>query len=117
MNLSFSFSNITKQPNFLDFLRINEIKLQRNWVFATNLNFLTPISLQPDGVNLWYFKLRLFDLTELIVWNIKGLEKRVANWKIRVCGKTQIFCEKLVATIATMTFLAKNFLKNVSFFR
>ena len=27
---------------------------QRNWVFATNLNFLIPISLKPDGVNLWY---------------------------------------------------------------
>ena len=35
--------------------------------------------MQPDGVNLWYFKLRLFDLPELIVWNIKGLGKRVAN--------------------------------------
>ena len=26
--------------------------------------------LQPDGVNLWYFKFRLFDLAEFIVWNI-----------------------------------------------
>ena len=26
--------------------------------------------LEPDVVNLWYFKLRLFDLTEFIVWNI-----------------------------------------------
>ena len=52
---------------------------QRNWVFATNLHFLTSISLQPDGVLLWYFNLRLFDLTELIVLNIKGLGKRVAK--------------------------------------
>ena len=29
----------------------------RNWVFATNSDFLIPISLQPDGVNLQYFKL------------------------------------------------------------
>ena len=29
----------------------------RNWVFATNSNFLIPKSLQPDGVILWYFKL------------------------------------------------------------
>jgi len=50
-----------------------------NWVFATNLHFLTPISLQPDGVDLWYFKLRLYDLPEFIVWNIKGLGKRVAK--------------------------------------
>ena len=47
--------------------------LQRNWVFTTNSHFLTHKSLQPNGVNLWYFKFRLFDLTELIVWNIKGL--------------------------------------------
>ena len=33
-------------------------------------NFLIFISLQPVGVNLWYLKLRLFDLIELIVWNI-----------------------------------------------
>ena len=53
--------------------------VERNWVFATNLNFLTPISLQPDGVLLWYFKLRLFDLPELIGWNIKGLGKRISK--------------------------------------
>ena len=26
--------------------------------------------LEPDVVNLWYFKFRIFDLTEFIVWNI-----------------------------------------------
>jgi len=26
--------------------------------------------LQPEGVNLWYFKLSLFDSTEYIIWNI-----------------------------------------------
>ena len=40
---------------------------ERNWVFATNSNLLIPISLQPDGVGLYYFKLTLFDLTEFIV--------------------------------------------------
>ena len=39
--------------------------LFRNWVFATNPNFLIPILLQPDGVNLWYFKLRFFELYSL----------------------------------------------------
>ena len=53
-----------------DKIRKNE---QRNWVFATNFNFLIPIFFKPNGVNLWYFKLRLFDLTEFIVWNISGL--------------------------------------------
>ena len=50
----------------------------KNWVFATNLNFLIPKSLHPSVVNSWYFKHRLFDLTEYIVWNIKGLRHRVA---------------------------------------
>ena len=31
-------------------------------VFTTNLNFLISISLHPDGINLRYFKLRIFDL-------------------------------------------------------
>ena len=33
-----------------------------NWVFATKSNCLMPISLQRDGVNLGFFKLRLFDI-------------------------------------------------------
>ena len=32
----------------------------------TNLNFLIHVTLQPDGVNTWYFKLRFLDLTEII---------------------------------------------------
>ena len=44
----------------------------RNWVFATNSDFTIAISLQPDGINLWYFKLSLLDLKWFIVWNIKG---------------------------------------------
>ena len=44
----------------------------RNWVFATNWHFLTPIASQPDGVNLWFFKLRISDLIELKVRYIKG---------------------------------------------
>ena len=43
---------------------------QRNWVFGTISNIETAISLELDVVNLWYFKLRLLDLTEFIVWNI-----------------------------------------------
>ena len=33
---------------------------------ATNSNFLIPISLQPDGVNLRYYKLGLFDTAQFI---------------------------------------------------
>ena len=49
---------------------IKKFKIQRNWVFATNSNFLIPKSVQPNSVNLRYFKLRFFDPTEFIVWNI-----------------------------------------------
>ena len=35
--------------------------LQWNGVIATNSNFTNILSLQPDGVNLGYFKFRLFD--------------------------------------------------------
>ena len=39
--------------------------VKRNWVFATNPNFTIPIFLQPNDVTLWYFKLILFDITEV----------------------------------------------------
>ena len=37
--------------------------LEQNQIFK-------PLCLEHDVVHLWYFKLRLFDLTEFIVWNI-----------------------------------------------
>ena len=40
-----------------------------------------PLSLQPDVVNLLYFQLRLFELAELIIWNIKGQQLRAAKIK------------------------------------
>ena len=55
-------------------------KIQRSWFFATNSDFLIPISLKPNVVNLWYFKLILFDLTELIAWNVKGLR----HWNLKI---------------------------------
>ena len=49
----------------------------RNWVFATNSDFLITISLQPNVVDLRYFKLWIL-LNQIIrVWNIKGLQHRV----------------------------------------
>jgi len=52
---------------------------QRNWVFAKNSTFEIPISFNPDDLNLWYFKLTLFNLTAFIVWTIKGLQHWVAT--------------------------------------
>ena len=36
------------------------IEWQRIWVFVTNINLLILISLQPNSVILWYFKLKTF---------------------------------------------------------
>ena len=41
--------------------------LERNLVFATNSEFIIPISSKPNDANLLYFKLTLFDITEFIV--------------------------------------------------
>ena len=38
-------------------------------MFATNLNFLIPISLQSPSATLWYFKLSVSNPTKFIVWN------------------------------------------------
>ena len=65
--------------SFISYLKFRKHYFQRNWVFATNLNVLILISMQPYGVNLCYFKLILFYLTEFIVWNIKGLWHWVAK--------------------------------------
>ena len=65
----------------------------RNWVYATNSNFLINISSQPEGVNLSYFKLWLINLTEIMIWNISGLQydcKNIGTWKSRVCDKDSI---------------------------
>ena len=45
------------------------------------LKFVIPLSLQTDGVKLLYFKLRLFDLPEFLVWYILGLRHLAANKK------------------------------------
>ena len=50
---------------------------EKNWVVATNSDFLITISLEPNVTDLRYFKLWI--LLDLIiwVWNIKGLQHRV----------------------------------------
>ena len=55
---------------------------ENNWVFATNSEFIIPISLEPNVINLWYFKLILFYLTEFIVWNIYDLR----HWNPKILG-------------------------------
>ena len=52
--------------------------LYRNWVFVLNLNFLIPISLQPDCVNFWYFKPRLLSYR---IHNLKFYD--IEFWRYR----------------------------------
>ena len=52
-------------------------QMERNLVFAVNSNFLIPISLQPDSVNLW------FNLTKFKARNIKVLHHRVAEMQLK----------------------------------
>ena len=64
------------------------IVVNRNF-FETNSNFPIPKFVQQDGVHFWYFKLKLFDLTEFIVRNVKGLQHLVAkSWYVPI---TEIF--------------------------
>lgn len=52
---------------------------ENSLVFATNLNPLIPIPLQADGENCLCLIFRLFNLTEFIGWDIKGLRHRVVK--------------------------------------
>ena len=61
--------------SFANFL--NKKMSEKELSFCHKLTF----SLQSDGVNLWYFKLRQFDVTEIIIWNIERLRHRVSNIK------------------------------------
>ena len=68
------------------------IFMYRSLDLTTHSNFLMPISLQPN-IYLWFFKLRLFDLTECIVWNKKWYSLGFNDMgikKIRVCGQDSI---------------------------
>ena len=58
----------------------------RNRFFATNSNVIIPLSLQPDGVNLWNLKLRLFYSKKFMVWKDKKIRKS------EFVAKTQFLC-------------------------
>ena len=59
--------------------------VKRNWVFATNSDFLISISLEPNVVDPRYFKLWILLDQIFWAWNIKGFYIRGLN--IWVCGK------------------------------
>ena len=65
-----------------------------NWVFATNSDFQFPISVEPNVVDIRYFK--LWTLLDWIfkVWNIKRIyiirEQGYSDTKTYVCDKSSI---------------------------
>ena len=63
--------------------------MEEKEVFVLNSNFIFPIYLQPDGINLWHFKLRLFNLTFEKSKIYIGLQNYRLQ-KIRVCGKNSV---------------------------
>ena len=58
---------------------------ENNWVFATNSEFIIPISLEPNVANLWYFKLILFYLAEFIAWNVVW-SLIIRHWNPKILG-------------------------------
>jgi len=53
----------------------------RNWVWGKNSKFVIPVSLQPDGLNLQYFEIILFNLKEFIFLNILYLRSTTLGCK------------------------------------
>ena len=49
--------------------------------------------MQPDGGNLWYFKLRLFDLTELIFESLRLGCKDIGFRKSKFVARIQFLCD------------------------
>ena len=64
---------------------------KRNWVLATNLDFLNPISLQFNVGDLWYFKLWiLLDVDSLKYWRFTPSGcKDIGIRKSELVAKTQ----------------------------
>ena len=93
---SFQGSLDEKMSSIVQYLFSKCIKVKaccskRNWVFATTSNFLISISLQSVGINLWYFKLRLFDLTEFEISKVYDIGlPRYRDKNIWVRGKNSV---------------------------
>ena len=50
------------------------------------------ISVQPNGINIWYFKSKLFDLTKFLVWKTSFTTygfKDIVIRKLELAAETQ----------------------------
>ena len=70
-------------------LKLSFTFLSRNWVLATNSDFLIPISLNPNIVNLRYFNIRV--LLDQIKYQRFTPSGCYGDYKIWVCGKFRIW--------------------------
>ena len=69
---------------------------RRNWVFATNSDFLIPISLHPNVLDLRFFKLWILLDQIITVWNIWISH----NWKFEFVA--QFLCHKSIFNFLTL---------------
>ena len=84
------------------------VNTERNWLFSTNSDFQIPISLEPNVVNLWYFKLIFFDLTKVIVWNFKGLWR----WNPKILGLEN---QSLLQRVNSFDLFKRTFLNKIKY--
>ena len=95
---------------------MNNILEIRRCAMITKPVFLIPISLQPDGVNLWCFKLLQFDLIHFLAWNIKGLRHQVTIiYELEKTGFVIMIMYSDLCTIANLLsflFLHQRIIKN-----
>ena len=69
---------------------ILKLILKKNFkklIHCLKLKFRIAIYVKPDGVNLWYFILWLFDLTKFMIWNIQCLGLQI--YRNEFLAKTQ----------------------------
>ena len=59
----YEFLNFAEYRSGIKFFYTETVK---EFSISHKPKFWYPFFLQPDGVNLWYFKLRIFDLTEFL---------------------------------------------------
>lgn len=67
-------------------------------LYTANQNFLIPITLQLYDVNLFYFKVRLLNMTKFLILNIQGVQhwvSKIYGCENKNCGKDSISSKKL----------------------
>ena len=83
-------SDELNHASIIDGIRLDLTKIYIKYFNITsgfiNSNFLILMSLQPDGINLWYFKHKHFDLTQVVFWSriLKTVHRRKTRYKKKI---------------------------------